>query len=393
MASYGEGFASGLDSGSRFANNMLSIYDQAQKKKAIEAMYDNGAEEARKQIDSDLSSYDSQRASLFEGGYKPSQEELSALDNGYSNIQNQKPSELFNSQLMGMNSQERLGHMVQLAQQGGLKINDNTLNALQGVNSIFDNVQQADVQHTAQQNQLFKFQQEQQLLNAQGQYVRKNYADKLSPEMLDMSDTQLGGLFAPLMKDDQYGDKLQNAMLMNQLTNATRLQTNQATNDTREQIAQGNNDTKQLIASIAQGNKASNEEWKRLEYELRREKFEAEKAEKADKAKAKDLETRQKLYQQRYKDSEKLVPTSLSDDKDINAWKEYYARYGVAPKTKKEDGLFGKTVYLTNTPPASKAPSQAQPSNNRANIVQAIKAQYPNATQDQINAYLKKKGY
>lgn len=358
MPSYGEGFAGGMNSGMNLANNILRIKDEAEKKKATGALFDQADKEGQTLINNDLSNYDNQRASLFEGGYQPSQDETKALNEGYQNLQSQKPSDVFMSSIMGMSNQERLGHMVQLAQQGGLKMNGNTIEALQGVNSLFDGVKQADTQ---EEQKAYAFQ---ALKDKEAEDNANKEALGRATYNLFGKDDKYKGMFgegeptsysqyatlAPLLfKDSASNDKIESLILMNALNNKT-----------KQDIADQSDETRRTLAPLIHSQNSNNDYWREqsLEQRKREQQYKQEQDKKEEDRKTQ--ENKQKQYDERRKTATK----QLSEDKtfkklDANQQEQvidYYAKYGVMPKREvKESGLLfkdKKTVFNT-TPPSS----------------------------------------
>lgn len=343
------GLADGILSG-------MEIGDRIGKKRAVSALFDQGQKEGEQLRQNDLNNYDNQRASLFEGGYNPSQEEMQALDNGYQTLQAQKPSQLFNDSIMGMSSQERLGHMVQLAQQGGLKINDATLNALQGVNSIYDNMQAQDMQH---QTQLFnlaeakkKAEEEAKSKETMGRATYQMFSQDpkykgLFGDATPDSYASYSGLAPMLFKDSQANDRLQNMLLLQGMKG-----------DTATQIAAAHDDTKQLVAGIVHSGNSNNDFYKSESLRLRQE--EIKRQQEKDKAEA-ELKA-QVSKDAQFKNRKEYATKTLKDDKtfrmlspeDQDKVTSYYGNYGVMPQTKTVGGgLFSGKQYIYNlTPPA-----------------------------------------
>lgn len=181
MASYGSGFAQGMGAGSNLVSNAYGVYrgkklfdqqesDRASREGAIGSLFDENNYSA--QQGQDVAQYEQERANLLEGGYQPNEAETQALDHGQQNLETTAPSTLFFNKITGMGSQERLGHMVELFQGNGGKVNEASLGALKGVNSLFDNAKTQDQQFAST-----KAQEEQRMAMAEAYRARARVSE------------------------------------------------------------------------------------------------------------------------------------------------------------------------------------------------------------------------
>ena len=403
MSSYGGGFAQGMESGARMANSWMDTYDRAQKNSAVSTLFNQGNIEGEKIRQQDMTNYNDQTASLFSGGYTPTAEEMGAIGQGATTMSEQKPSQLFSQSIMGMNSQERLGHMVTLAQQGGLKINNNTLETLGGVNSLFDNAQKQDMEFEAKQFNMAEAQraQQQAIIAEQQRLQGRNTLGELTYQTFK-DDEKYKGLFgsiagagegadmsrfadaAPLLfRDSQSNDKLMNSLLLAQMNTGSREKIAEGNRDTRELIAGNANDTKQMVAAM----RGSNTQFQYDNLDFKKQLAEEKRIEREAKLNQEKKQAGQKNFESRYKTADKMVPKDLKNPEDIHKWKSYFAATGQVPK---KEGNVYKTDVSNYQPNSKSNPTKTAP---RGDIIKQIKASYPNATQGQINAFLKQKGY
>lgn len=364
------GFAQGLRAGSDAVGDAIDAYRATEKRNAVSTLFNQGNIEGEKIRQQDMTNYNDQTATLFKD-YTPTAEEMSAIGQGATDISEQKPSQLFSDSIMGMNSQERLGHMVTLAQQGGLKINNNTLDTLGGVNSLFDNAQKQDMEFEAKQFNMAEAQraQQQAIVAEQQRLQGRNTLGELTYHTFK-DDEKFKGLFgsiagagegadmsrfadaAPLLfRDNQADSRLENARLLAQMNIGSRENIAEGNRTTRELIANNSNDTRQLVA----GMKGSNTQFQYDNLEFKKQLAEEKRLEREAKLNQEKKQAGQKNFESRYKTADKMVPKDLKNPEDIHKWKSYFAATGQVPK--KEGNIYKTDVSNYQSNPTKTAPS------------------------------------
>ena len=365
-------FASGLNAGMDFADRFIKNSNAREQSSAREKLFSLGEDQGRQLINQDVSNYDNQRASLFEGGYKPSEEENMALDSGAQTTTQQKPSERFLGSVVNMSSAERLGHMMTLAKDGGLKINDNTMAALQGVSSLFEKAKQDDITDATTKAATAEALRQRELENrknmAAGQYLfnqmggEAKFGANPDYEAIGTSATP----FANILRGEEgnnirmqlAGEKTAATVTADAIKAEDKITAANKALEDKKEAREYQRGTSQLIAGIGAQNNASNAEnmnyFRQQNLSLAREKFDKDKEDTKRTSEEKALAAKQKLFQDRRKEAFKSLPKDLKTTEQQGEWMDYYAQHGVYPRvTVNKNGLFSRDTnnYDTKTPP------------------------------------------